>query len=67
MRDLPDNAAAIELITATTVGAFRLELEAFLSQQPNRDHTQWNDIRTHMLSCFGVQTSRSTTAACFLR
>ncbi|ELT92328.1 hypothetical protein CAPTEDRAFT_22212, partial [Capitella teleta] len=37
IRRLPDNAAAIELISGSTCGAFKLELEAFLAQQPNRD------------------------------
>ncbi|ELU07076.1 hypothetical protein CAPTEDRAFT_214920 [Capitella teleta] len=51
-RGLPDNAAAIELISGSTCGAFKLELEAFLAQQPNRDAVLWEDIRTHLLQCF---------------
>lgn len=51
IRGLPDNAAAIELLTSTAVGAFRLEIEVFLDQQPERNKT-WNNIKTHMLSCF---------------
>ena len=38
-RGLPDNAAAIELISSTAAGVFKLELEAFLQQQDDRDNT----------------------------
>ncbi|ELU04945.1 hypothetical protein CAPTEDRAFT_184946 [Capitella teleta] len=50
-RGLPNNAAAIELISGSTCGAFKLELDAFLAQQPNRDAVLWEDIRTHLLQC----------------
>lgn len=51
-RDLPDNQAAIEMVCSTTTGALRIELEAFLDNQPDRNGTQWGDIRTHILQCF---------------
>ncbi|ELT97912.1 hypothetical protein CAPTEDRAFT_198432 [Capitella teleta] len=51
-RGLPENTAAIELISGSMCGAFKLELEAFLAQQPNRDAVLWEDIRTHLLQCF---------------
>jgi hypothetical protein len=51
-RGLPDNAAAVELISGSTCGTFKLELEAFLAQQANHEHAQWDDIRTHLLQCF---------------
>jgi len=51
-RGLPDNAAAIELISGSTTGVFKLELEAFLGQQANRDDVPWQAIRTHLLQCF---------------
>ena len=48
----PDNEAAIYLLTATTTGPFRAELEAYLSIQPDRNLAQWVDIRAHMLGAF---------------
>lgn len=51
-RGLPDNAAAVELISSSTSGAFKLELEAYLQQQDNRNDTPWQAIRTHLLQCF---------------
>ena len=51
-RGLPDNEAAIELITSTSSGALKLELESFLDEQEDWNGTPWNAIRTHLLQCF---------------
>lgn len=51
-RNLPDNAAAVELVSSTAAGAFKVELEAFLGQQADRAGTRWEDIKEHMLKCF---------------
>lgn len=47
-----DGPSRIELVTASVYGALRMELEAFLNQQVDRDQTPWDDIRTHVLHAF---------------
>ena len=47
-----DAALRVDLVAATSGGALRSEIEAFLDDQPARLQTPWEDIRTHVLQAF---------------